>query len=235
MACSCMHFEEVVKSYGEIPSIFLWKGNWKSTVNAYNDSSQAKCYFTMQVDPNAKPLAMLTLNRPASASKPCVAKQHRSVVHTSTSEKVHSRSHHWILLHMYIMFTFISLICIFYSIIFVTQIKTEVTIVKTCAMRCDATDVICQMVIHPATFFVWLLCLKGAESDLCDGASISLWRLRPSDELPRLGNHVMHAKRPHLFSRSHRQEAFYLSPMKKVSYLSTSPQCSSNSVSYYSS
>ena len=42
-----------------------------------------------------------------------------------------------------------------------------------------------------------------------------------------------HTKRPHSFSRSHRQEAFYSSPTKKVFYLSTSPPCSSNSVWYY--
>ena len=148
--CS-LHFEGGVKSYGEIPSIFPWNGNWERIVNAYNDSSRAEHYLAMQVDPNAKPPAMLTLNRPASASRPCVARQHRSVVRTSTPEKVHLRSRHRILLHINIDHFYLKNM-LFVINHFVTQIKTKVPIVNIYAMRCDVTDaksISCKTTVTP--------------------------------------------------------------------------------------
>ena len=86
--CS-LHFTDGIKSYGEVPSIFPWTGQWDDVVNSYNDKSDAAYIMTaMAGESSAKQPAKLTLDKPAFSSKPGVKRAHRHVVHTSTPKKV---------------------------------------------------------------------------------------------------------------------------------------------------
>ena len=84
--CS-LHFVDGKKSYGEIPSIFPWSSNWEVIVNKYNADTQAEYDHARLNDSNVKKPAILTLSRPASASRSCVPRPRRPV-RTSTPEKV---------------------------------------------------------------------------------------------------------------------------------------------------